>query len=229
MGGAHHRAGLGDLRDAGAGDPEIGDDRLALGVDDHVLRLEVAVDDAVAVGEARRLQHLADQPHRLLGGEPGVDQLLQGAPLHVLHRDVVGALELAAVVDGDDVGVLEPRRGFRLAAEPLDELAVLGEAAVQDLQRDPALKVSVVGEPDVRHPSRADPLQHPVTPVDDAALAHLRHASPPPCLVCLVISHSGSFPPRRGRSAPPRRCRTSSCTRPWRRSRSSGSWPGRSR
>ena len=52
--GAHHRAGLGDLRDAGAGDAEVGDDRLALAVDDHVLRLQVAVDDAVAVGEAGR-------------------------------------------------------------------------------------------------------------------------------------------------------------------------------
>ena len=50
--GAHHRAGLGDLRDAGAGDAEVGDGRLALVVDDHVLRLQVAVDDAVAVGEA---------------------------------------------------------------------------------------------------------------------------------------------------------------------------------
>ena len=43
--GPHHRAGLGDLRDAGAGDAEVGDDRLALAVDDHVLRLQVAVDD----------------------------------------------------------------------------------------------------------------------------------------------------------------------------------------
>ena len=55
VGGPHHRAGLGDLRDAGAGDPEVGDDRLALGVDDHVLRLQIAVDDPVAMGEARRL------------------------------------------------------------------------------------------------------------------------------------------------------------------------------
>ena len=66
--GPHHRAGLGDLGDAGAGDPEVGDDRLALVVDDHVLRLQVAVDDAVAVGEAGGLQHLADQRHRLRRG-----------------------------------------------------------------------------------------------------------------------------------------------------------------
>ena len=81
MRGAHHRAGLGDLRDAGAGDAEVGHRRLALGVDDHVLRLQVAVDDAVAVGEAGALEHLADQADRLLGREARVDQLLQRAPL----------------------------------------------------------------------------------------------------------------------------------------------------
>ena len=37
-------------------------------VDDHVVRLEVAVDDAAAVGEARRAQDLdgeVDRPHRV--------------------------------------------------------------------------------------------------------------------------------------------------------------------
>ena len=125
--------GLGDLRDAGAGDAEVGHDRLALVVDDHVLRLEVAVDDAVAVGEARALEDLADQVRRLLGRQAGVDQLLQRAPLQVLHRDVVGAVELAAIEDGDHVGVLQAGGRLGLAAEALDELVVLGEAACRTL------------------------------------------------------------------------------------------------
>ena len=56
----------------------------------------------------------------------------------VLHRDVVGAVELAAVVDADDVRVLKAGRRLGLAAEALDELVVLGEALVQQLQRHPA-------------------------------------------------------------------------------------------
>ncbi len=135
---------------------------LALCVDDHVLGLEVAVDDPVAVGEAGRLEHLADRADRPLRAvRPGVDQLLQGAALEYLHRDVVGALDVAAVEDGDDVGVLEAGGGLRLAAEPLDELAVLGEAAVEDLQRDEALQMRVFGQPDVGHPAGADPAQQP--------------------------------------------------------------------
>ena len=87
------------------------------------------MDDAVAVGEARRLEDLArSAPTACSGVEAGVDQLLQRAALEVLHRDVVGAVDVAAVEDGDDVGVLEARGGLGLAAEPLDELAVLGEA-----------------------------------------------------------------------------------------------------
>ena len=135
------------------------------------------MDDTVPVGEARPLEHLADQPDRLLGGQARVDQLLQRAALQVLHRDVVGAVDVAAVEDGDDVRVLEAGGRLGLAAEALDELAVLGEAPVQHLERDAALQVRVLGQPDVRHPARADPAQQPVAAVDRASLADLSHAT----------------------------------------------------
>ena len=52
----------------GAGDPEVGDLGVVGVVDDHVVGLEVAVDDAAAVGEARGLEDLdrdVDRPDRL--------------------------------------------------------------------------------------------------------------------------------------------------------------------
>ena len=51
---AHDRAGLRHVRRAGAGDAEVGDLRAALVVDDHVVRLEVAVDDRRAGGRSGR-------------------------------------------------------------------------------------------------------------------------------------------------------------------------------
>ena len=51
--GAHDRAGKRHVRGAGAGDPEVGDLRAALLVEDHVVGLEVAVDHPAAVREAR--------------------------------------------------------------------------------------------------------------------------------------------------------------------------------
>ena len=78
--------------------------------------------------------------------------------LEVLHRDVVGAVPLAAVVDATTtLRVLQAGGAGRLAAEALDELVVLGEAAVQQLQRDLAPELQVLGAVDVGHAARAEP------------------------------------------------------------------------
>ena len=97
------------------------------------------MDDPAAVGEARGAQDLDASGRSRAPGSSGASSstmLLERAPLEVLHRDVVGAVPLAAVVDRHDVLVLQAGGGGRLAAEALDELLVLGEAAVEELQRD---------------------------------------------------------------------------------------------
>ena len=134
---AEDRPGFGDLRQPGAGDAEVGDRGQAGRVDDHVHRLEVAVDDTVAVGEAGGLEDLADDRDGLDRGEAEVDQVPQRPAVEVGHRDVVRVVHLAAVVDRDDVYLLECGCGFGLAAETLDELLVAGEVVVEDLERDP--------------------------------------------------------------------------------------------
>ena len=96
-----------------------------------------------------------------------LDDLLQRAAVEELHRDVVGAVPLAAVVDADDVLVLEAGGAGGLAAEALDELLVLGEAAVEHLQRDLAPELEVLGAVDVGHPAGAEALDDPVAAVDD--------------------------------------------------------------
>ena len=74
--------------------------------------------------------------------------------------------------------MLQPSGGLGLAPEALDELLVLGEAGMEDLERDPALEVSVVGQPDIGHAARPDPPQDPVPPINNAALSYLGHARP---------------------------------------------------
>ena len=66
------------------------------------------------------------------------EQLLERAPVEELHRDVVGALGLAAVEDRDDVRVVQAGGALRLAPEPLDELRVVRVPLVQQLERDAA-------------------------------------------------------------------------------------------
>ena len=166
LGGAHHRAGPGDLGAAGAGDAEVGDPDPPVAVDQDVHRLQVAVDDPVLVRERGGGEHLARHLDRLLDLEPLVDQLAQRGALDQLHRDVVAVLVGAAVEDADDVLVLQPRRRRRLAAEPLDELGVAGEVLVQELERDVAAELGVAGAPDVGHAAGAEPALQPVAAVD---------------------------------------------------------------
>ena len=100
-----------------------------------------------------------------------LDQVLELRPVHVLHRDEVGVAEVAAVEDPDHVRMLEAGGRLGLAPEALDELLVLGEAVVQDLDRDAAVELGVLGEPDVGHSAGADLVVEPVALVDDRALA----------------------------------------------------------
>ncbi len=85
------------------------------------------------------------------------DQLLERAPGQVLHRDVVRPVERPAVVHADDVRVLEAGGRLRLAAEPLDEARILGEPLVEQLQRDLAAELLVLGQEHVGHPAGAQP------------------------------------------------------------------------
>ena len=154
--GAHDRARLRHLRRAGARDAEVR--HLQPLADEDVVRLDVAVDDPVPVCEAERLEDLVGVRERLRDRKRAArhDELLEAPALDHLHRDVVGALGLAAVVDRDDVRVRQGRGRLGLAAEALDEEIVVRVALVQDLDRDAAAEVLVLGEVDVRHPARAE-------------------------------------------------------------------------
>ena len=165
----HDRARLGHLARPGARDPEVRHLHAALAVDEDVVRLDVAVDDAMPVREAERGEDLARVLDRDVdrSGAAADDQLLEGAAVEELHRDVVRVLRVAAVVDRDDVRVVERRGVLRLAAEALDELVVVRVAVVEDLDRDAAAELLVLGEVDVRHAARSELAHDPVAPVEE--------------------------------------------------------------
>ena len=133
------------------------------------MRLDVAMNDPVPVGEAERGEDLAPVLDRDVdrSGAAADDQLLQRATVEELHRDVVGVLRLAAVVDRDDARVVECRSVLGLAAEALDELVVVRVAAVEDLDRDAAAQDLVLGEVHVGHPARAELAHDAIAPVEE--------------------------------------------------------------
>ena len=101
-------------------------------------------------------------------GASSVTSSFSERPSQVLHRDVVGAVPLAAVVDGDDVRVLEPPRprtprggSARRTRRPPRS----GRCRSFSATLPPELRV--LGAVDVGHPARADAADDPVAAVHD--------------------------------------------------------------
>ena len=142
------------------GDAEVGDLHLAVGADEDVGRLDVAVGEAGLVGEAECGRDLARDLGRLLGGElaVGAQDLGERPALHVLHGDEVGAGVLAPVVDVDDVGMAQVGGRLRLAPKALDEVRVDGELGEQHLDRHLAVEQQVAREEHVGHAAAPDAL-----------------------------------------------------------------------
>src|SRR6185312_8051321 len=78
--------------------------------------------------------------------------------------------------------------------EALDELAVLGEAPVEDLQRHLAPELKVLRAVDLGHSPAAEAVQHAVAAVDDGlgfeAFGHFRSS----CMTALAIG-AATVPP----------------------------------
>jgi hypothetical protein len=164
------RAGLvaGEL-----GDPEVEDLRpLAAGHggildDEDVLRLQIAVDDALGVRGAERA---ADQPHQRQGLEQAdraepPEPAVQRLTVEPLHDDVRADLGLMAEVEHlDDAGIRDPGHRARLVEEPLDHLFMGRQRRLQHLDRGRPTEQRVLGEVDRAHATLAELVRHPVHP-----------------------------------------------------------------
>jgi len=134
-----------------AGDAEVHHLDVAGGVQHHVLWLDVAVDDALAVGEREGVEQLdadrGDVPVAELAG-----QLVQRLAVHELpHQDA--ALAVAEpVVERHDVGVGESRGSLDLTDDAARHAAPLGD----DLERDGLVEGDIERLVHVGEPAAAD-------------------------------------------------------------------------
>ena len=133
---------------------EVGQVGRTVRVDDDVGGLYVTVQDALLVGVGQGIAHRPhDSPDLRQVQRPGLEDLLQRPAFHVAHHEVRAALELAKVVDRDDVGVFQPGDDLGLALEPRQEVRFGRQRLVQDLDGYVTIQFGVI-EPCRRSPSR---------------------------------------------------------------------------
>ena len=90
-------------------EPKVGDAGAAVGVDEHVLRLDVPVHEAKPVGGRERIEDRVCEGKGLANGEGAFvrDARAQVLAAHVLHREVGKVAVDALVVDVHDSRVRE--------------------------------------------------------------------------------------------------------------------------
>lgn len=124
-----------------------------------VVRLEVAVDDALPVRFLDRAADLFEDLDRPLEGQAGLlgQHGGEAAAVQVLHDEIgdaaVGRGREAEVGHIDDVGMAQPARCPGLALEPLDGLRAVHKLRGDELHRHLAVRADVGGEIDRAHPA----------------------------------------------------------------------------
>jgi hypothetical protein len=135
----------------------------------EVLRLEVAVGDALALRVAEPGEHALDHPADLRQLEPA-DELAQRAARDVLHRDVRDAVVLEEVEQRDDVRVIQRGGEPGLAHEALGQRWVAA-LEIQSLEDHVAVQRRLAHEVHDGHPAARE---HP----DDLVVSDAIRAQP---------------------------------------------------
>ena len=183
---AQHRAGLGDRPADGLGgilllrllavrQAEVHHAHPAVAAHHHVVRLEVAVGDALGVSGD---QPFARGEEDLEGGLPArarllLQPLLEGAAFRELHGEEDAIAREADVVHGDHVGVGELGQRLRFLQQPVLELLAqirAFEVGAQHLHRDLAIEHRVPRGIDLAHAAGAEPIEDHVAIERFAAL-----------------------------------------------------------
>ena len=139
---------------------------------ENIGRLDVAMNDALGV---RRIQRIGDLDGDgtaavpISSGLPAM-RCFQRRAFQKLHGDEGVAVVLADVVNRADVGMIQRRRGLRLALKTSERLRIARHVIRKELQRDEAVQPGVFGLVDHTHAAAAELLDDAV--VRDGWLDH---------------------------------------------------------
>jgi hypothetical protein len=155
-----------------AGDTEVGHLAVTVGLDQHVGRFDVTVDEPELVRLGEGLSDLSHDHGHALGGQLWVlgELLAQRAPPDQLHHEKGrgaprGIRELTGVMHLHDPVGAEHGRDASLCPQAVGSRGV-GQVRTEDLHRDLATQDLVVGAPDLTHTAHRDQAGELVTPCE---------------------------------------------------------------
>src|SRR5207249_3313133 len=154
-----HRPSGGHVR-AQAGQAEIDHFDVAVAPDHHVVRLEIAMHDALLVRRMESERDLDGDVERFNDRQrTRADVLAQRRAVDEFHRDERRAVTLADVVDGQNMWVIERRGGSRFVREATQTIGILINVT-QYLDGDDAFETVVHRAIDDPHASFAKGRQY---------------------------------------------------------------------
>ena len=147
------------------GESKIGQPDPAIGIEDQVGRLDVAMNDAAMMRMRQRFGRLQSPSGHLMKRRlrNPIDRLILGqtSTFDELHRIVVDAVFATYGEDGNDVGVMQSGDSFGLALKSLHRLRIGRRAEAQDFQRDPSLQRNLLGFVNNPHATPTDFADNP--------------------------------------------------------------------
>jgi hypothetical protein len=130
----------------------------------QVVGLHVAVNhpEPVRVGQperrlARVVARLRDRQWAAVA-----EHVREAPPLHELHDEHRDRPDLLGIEGGDDVRVLEPRRGLHLLAEPFDRAGMFEQPRANHFERNRSLHEGVFGLVHRSHAAATEQLADPI-------------------------------------------------------------------
>ena len=118
-------------------DAKVGDLHCAALIDQQILRLDVAMHDAVIMRALQSLTHRRHDAQRFLWRQLlGLKQLTQVHAIHELHDEEVEAASLPEVMHRDDVRMVQCRERMSFLLKPCRELRIVRAFRCEQLQCD---------------------------------------------------------------------------------------------
>ena len=206
--GRHVERRAGEIRDRGlvgqladAAGAEVHQHHAAAAIAHHVLRLDVAMQQAGRVHRGQRFAHLGPEQRRLAGAEPALllDDLLERRALDQLHPEAGEAGGAGRAEHRDDAAV--PDLGQQAAFVDDDHRLVALRGFGDELERDLAIELRIPGAIDDAVGAAADDLAQREMGPDVAGVELGRAARPPTAAWCGAARRSPRRPSaRRGRA-----------------------------